>query len=234
VYDPRPDEGLLLQFARLQRHPAVPYVLPFLIFIALLALQQFVPVPVWLRFVLPIAAILSVSRPLLAAGPSRPLQSAAFGVLIFLIWVVPDVIAPSWHHSFLFNNPVMGHPAGNTPPESKGDPLFLLFRILISVIAVPVLEELFWRGWLMRWLIDGNHFERVPLGAYAPVAFWAVALLFASEHGSFWDVGLIAGVGFNWWLVKTRSLWNCIVAHAVTNGLLAAYVVVAGQWQYWL
>jgi CAAX prenyl protease-like protein len=218
----------------LRRHPAVPYVLPFLIFIGLLALQKAVPVPVWLRFAISLLAILAVSREPLRGRPSKPLASVLIGIAVFILWVGPDRISPNWHHAILFDNPIVGHPAGNTPPASKNDPLFLLFRVAISVIAVPILEELFWRGWLMRWAIGGKSFAQTPLGTYAPAAFWITALLFASEHGSFWDVGLAAGIVYNWWMIRTRNLWDCIIAHAVTNGILAAYVIAAGQWQYWL
>jgi CAAX prenyl protease-like protein len=218
----------------LRQHPAIPYILPFGVFIGLLVLQQVLPVPAPIRFVLSIAAILAVSRNPLREKPSAPLLSILLGLAVFAIWVGPDVLSSTWRQSILFNNPVAGHPAGNTPPASQHDPVFLFFRIATSVIAVPILEELFWRGWLMRWLIDSNHFERIPLGAYAPLAFWATAALFASEHGSFWDVGLITGIIYNWWMIRTRNLWDCIIAHAVTNAALAAYVVLAGQWQYWL
>ena len=180
------------------------------------------------------AAILAVSLPVLKGRPSKPLLSLLVGVLVFVIWIGPDVISPSWRHSVLFDNSVIGHPAGNTPPDSKNDGVFLLFRIAVSVVAVPILEELFWRGWLMRWIIEPNHFERLPLGAYTPMAFWLVAVLFASEHGSFWDVGLLAGIIYNWWMVRNRNLWDCIIAHAVTNGVLAAWVVMGNHWQYWL
>jgi CAAX prenyl protease-like protein len=218
------------------KHPAIPYVLPFGVFMAMLALNQALPVPVpaWVRFFICMLAIVVVSRPALRGGPSKPLQSILLGVAVFVIWVGPDYLFPNWHHFVLFENGVVGHPAGNTPPASKNDPVFLLFRILISVVAVPILEELFWRGWLMRWLIDGNAFEKVALGTFAPMAFWVTAALFASEHGSFWDVGLITGIIFNWWMIRTRNMWDCILTHAVTNGVLAAYVVLAGQWQYWL
>ncbi|HEY3826576.1 MAG TPA: CAAX prenyl protease-related protein, partial [Bryobacteraceae bacterium] len=218
----------------MRRYPAVPWILPFVVFIGLLALQQAVPVPAWLRFVVSMAAILAVSRPPLRGGPSKPLLSILVGVAVFVIWVGPDFLVPNWHHFILFDNPIMGHPAGNTPPASKNDPVFLIFRIAISVIAVPILEELFWRGWLMRWIIDSNNFERVPLGTFQLAAFWLVAVLFASEHGSFWDVGLAAGIVYNWWMIRTRNVWDCIIAHAVTNGILAAWVIGAGQWQYWL
>jgi uncharacterized protein len=218
----------------LRRHAAIPWVLPFAIFIALLAIQQAVAIPAWLRFTVSIAAILAVSLVPLRGGPSKPFLSILIGIAVFVIWVAPDRIAPNWHHFILFDNAIVGHPAGNTPPASKNDPIFLIFRIAISVIAVPILEELFWRGWLMRWLIDSKDFERVPLGTFAPAAFWLTALLFASEHGSFWDVGFAAGIVYNWWMIRTRNIWDCILAHAVTNGVLAAYVIGAGQWQYWL
>jgi CAAX prenyl protease-like protein len=88
------------------------------------------------------------------------------------------------------------------------------------------------RGWLMRWLIRGD-FQSVPLGAYTRSSFWITALLFASEHGPFWEVGLAAGVAYNWWMVRTKSLGDCIVAHAVTNAVLSAYVVFTDRWEYW-
>ena len=200
----------------------------------MLALQKYVPIPAPVRFLVSIAAILAVSREPLRGRPSSPLLSILLGLGVFAIWIGPDAIAPAWRTSVLFNNPVVGQPAGNTPPALKNDFLFLFFRIAISVIAVPILEELFWRGWLMRWLIDGDDFLRVPLGKYTPMAFWVTALLFAAEHGSFWDVGLITGAIYNWWMVRNRNIWDCIVSHAVTNGALAAWVVGAGQWQYWL
>jgi membrane protease YdiL (CAAX protease family) len=31
-------------------------------------------------------------------------------------------------------------------------------------------------------------------------------------------------------MVRTRSLWACVVAHGVTNLLLGLYVVYSGDW----
>jgi hypothetical protein len=58
--------------------------------------------------------------------------------------------------------------------------------------------------------------------------------LFASEHGSYWEVGLAAGIVYNWWMLRTRSLADCMLAHAVTNGALSAFVIATGAWRYWL
>ena len=221
----------------LRRHPAippsVPWVLPFGVFILMLAIQPYLPLPAPVRFLISMAAIFAVSREPLRARPSSPLLSILLGLAVFAVWIGPDVIAPAWRTSILFNNPVVGHPAGNTPPDLKNDAIFLSFRIAISVIAVPILEELFWRGWLMRWLISPR-FETIPLGTWSAPAFWIVALLFASEHGPYWDVGLAAGVVYNWWMVRTSSLGDLIAAHAVTNACLSAYVVWSGRWEYWL
>ncbi len=210
------------------------YTLPFALFIALLALQQATPVPGWLRFDLCVIAIMAVSRKVLQQDKlRRPLESILLGLAVFAIWVGPDFFFPAWHQHWLFSNGIMGHPAASTTVADQGRVEFQIMRALLSVIAVPVLEELFWRGWLMRWLID-QPFTKVPLGKYQTQAFWIVAALFASEHGSYWDVGLITGVIYNWWMVRTRSLWSCILMHAVTNAALAWYVITQGKWQYWL
>ena len=74
----------------------------------------------------------------------------------------------------------------------------------------------------------------MKLGTYARSAFWIVALLFAAEHGPYWDVGLAAGILFNYWMIRTRSLGDLILSHAVANFALCAYVIAAGKWQYWL
>ncbi len=211
---------------------ALPYIAPFALFILILALQSVVAMPQWVRFAVPMIAILTVSRRVLSFKLVRPVASVLVGIAVFVIWVGPEMLFPGYHQFGLFSNSVMGH-INNVRPANHADPLFLTFRILVTAVAVPILEELFWRGWLMRWLIDRD-FERVPLGAYNTQAFLIVAVLFASEHGPFWDVGLVTGLIFNWWMVRTKSLWDCILMHAVTNAFLAWYVLAYGQWQYWL
>jgi CAAX prenyl protease-like protein len=207
--------------------------LPFAIFMGFLAVNPVFPVPQWARFVLEAGVIAAVSRQALAARPTRVAWSILLGVAVFAIWIGPDQIYPAYRSLPLFSNAVTGHAIATTTLPQRHNAFFLTFRILNSVMAIPILEELFWRGFLMRWLI-GRDFRTVPLGAWSAEAFWIVALLFASEHGPYWDVGLIAGVIYNWWMLRTRNLWDCIIAHAVTNACLAAWVIGAGQWQYWM
>jgi CAAX prenyl protease-like protein len=172
-----------------------------------------------------------VSRPVLPRGAKQALASVSVGIAVFLIWIGPDVLF-GYRHSWLFANSITGEPVSSAPEALKKSALFICCRLFGCVVVVPILEELFWRGWLMRRLIKQN-FESVPLGTYAPWAFWIVAVLFASEHGPYWEVGLAAGIAYNWWMIRSKSLADCMVAHAVTNALLSIYVLTTGHWEYW-
>jgi len=220
----------------LRRYPSLPYTLPFAAFVGLMALEKHTNAPMIsfypLRFVVVLSVLLLLSRHVISFKFSRPALGITLGIVVFLIWVGPDAFWGYRHH-WLFENAVTGAAVSSLPQGQRGSWGFILIRVLGSTLLVPVLEELFWRGWMMRWLINVD-FRKVPLGAYTPASFWLVAVLFASEHGPYWEVGLITGVLYNWWLIRTRNLADCILAHAVTNGCLAGYVLFTNQWQYWL
>jgi CAAX prenyl protease-like protein len=184
------------------------------------------------RTVVVAALLWRFSRRVIDLRAGRPLASALVGLAVFAIWISPGLLYPGYREHWLFTAPLLrGGPA--PLPEARASAVFLLFRIVGSVLVVPIAEETFWRGWMMRWLIS-PHFEEVAPGAYNARAFWITAALFASEHGAYWDVGLAAGIAFNWWMIRTRKLGDCILAHAVTNAALAAWVLAAGKWEYWL
>jgi CAAX prenyl protease-like protein len=183
------------------------------------------------RVALTLAVLLLVSRRNLELRLARPVASIGIGLGVFAVWIGPDALF-GYRHYWLFENAITGVVGVALPADLQRSAAFLLTRAAGSTLLVPVIEELFWRGWLMRWLIDHN-FQSVPLGAYLPSAFWITAVLFAAEHGPYWEVGLAAGVVYNWWMIRTKSLADCILAHAVTNGALAIYVVAAGAWRYW-
>ena len=224
------------QSADPRRHATAAYIAPFLAFVAIMAVERMIPLPPqWLypvRFLIVSALIGVLSWPYLSFRPSAPLASIAIGVAVFVVWVAPDVLFGYRHH-WLFDNSITGSATSSLAPHLKANLGFMLLRSVSSAVMIPILEELFWRGWMMRWLIH-HDFLSVPLGKYVPSAFWIVALLFASEHGPYWEVGLAAGIVYNWWIIRTRNLADCILAHGVTNAVLSAYVVVTGQWQYWL
>ena len=186
-----------------------------------------------IRVVVVTGVLLLWSRPLIHFKPSRPVASVALGLFVFLVWVAPDLLWPGYRAHWLFQNPVTGAAASSVAEHHRTSGAFLVWRLAGLVLLVPVIEELFWRAWLMRYIMSRD-FERIPLGAYSAASFWITALLFASEHGPYWDVGLAAGIAFNWWMIRTRNLADCILAHAVTNACLGAYVLAFSKWEYLL
>jgi len=184
------------------------------------------------RILATLSVLIFFSRSWIPLRPSHPFASIFLGVAVFAIWIAPDLLFGYRNH-FLFNNPLTGGVTTAFPAEYTHNAGFLTLRAAASALLVPIIEELFWRSWLMRHLIRQD-FLAVPLGTYQTGAFWITAVLFASEHAAYWEVGLAAGILYNWWLIRTRNLADCILAHAVTNAVLAAYVISGGHWQYWL
>lgn len=213
------------------------YIAPFVVFLAFLGIKNILPFgPGFeypLRVIVVSAAIIVFSRHIIPMRAASPIKSTFWGLAIFIIWIIPDFIWPSYRSHWLFQNSLTGTVASSLPENIRANAAFLIFRIFGTAIVVPIIEELFWRGWLMRYIIN-REFQTIKLGAYSALSFWLTAVLFASEHGPFWDVGLLAGIMFNFWIIRTRNLADCILAHAVANGCLAAYVILQHQWQYWL
>ncbi len=183
------------------------------------------------RAVATFAALLVFSRPVLKLRPAAWLGSIGLGVAVFAVWIAPGLIFDGYRHHWLFENALTGF-RGGPAQAAPSSVAWTVVRVFGSALVIPAAEELFWRGWLMRWLISPR-FQTVPPGTYRAGAFWLTAILFASEHGAYWDVGLAAGLAYNWWMVRTKSLADCILAHAVTNACLAAYVLAFADFQYW-
>lgn len=219
-----------------REYPSLRYVTPFALFLVFLTVFPRLPLdPLWeapLRVLL-LSAVCLVCWPReITLWPRRSWASLAIGAGVFLLWIAPDVLVPGYRNLPLFANAIVGHAHSSLQPAALHSSWALGWRAARAVVVVPVVEELFWRAWLMRWLISSD-FRRVPLGAYSPLSFWLTAVLFASEHGPYWDVGLLSGIIYNWWMLRSKSVADCILMHAVTNALLSAYVITRAQWQYW-
>ena len=121
-------------------------------------------------------------------------------------------------------------------PWSEGGPstaqlLFVLVRILELTLIVPVVEEFFWRGFLSRYLIS-EQFQLVGEGTFTRLSFLSVTVIFALMHTEILAaLAWCALINFLYW--HTRNIWSCVVMHGVTNGLLAVYILLTGNWQLW-
>lgn len=212
-------------------------MVPFAVFMLFLAAQRVISLPAVidgpLRLVLLSGVLYIFSRRVIDLHATALVASSLVGIAVFILWILPDVLFPQYRQHWLLQNDITGHLSSSLAATDRLDPLVLASRTLRAVVLVPIIEELFWRAWLIRWLISPK-FERIRLGTYQAQSFWITAAMFASEHGPFWDVGLIAGIAYNWWMVRTRSLGDCILAHAVTNACLCGYILATHRWEYWL
>ena len=144
------------------------------------------------------------------------------GVLVFIAWVNLNA---SWM--------VLGDIKTTFNPYD-GDALnwsLVFFRLTGAALVVPLMEELFWRSFLMRWLVDSN-FLAVSPQRISVYALLVSSALFAVEH-DLWFAGLIAGLVYGLLYIRSGNLWLSILAHVVTNGMLGCWVLYTGGWHYW-
>lgn len=158
----------------------------------------------------------------LLRGPTSALVFLA-GLATFAIWISLDSTLSVTGAPTGFNSALL--------PEGPVRLLMTATRVAGAVLVVPLMEELFWRSFLLRYLIDAD-FESVPLGRFTWNSFLATTVLFGLEHHLFL-AGMAAGAIYNLVLYRTRSLAQCVFAHAVTNLALAVYVLCTGKWHFW-
>ena len=151
------------------------------------------------------------------------LLAVAVGLVVFALWISLD--AP-WMR--------VGEPtAAFVPLDAQGQPMWPLIAVrwVGAALLVPVMEELFWRSFLMRWLEHGSFESVVPQS----VSLRAVVLstfVFTLAH-TLWLGAVVAGLAYAWLYRRTGKLWVPVIAHAVTNGVLGAWVVMTGNWAFW-
>jgi CAAX prenyl protease-like protein len=176
----------------------------------------------------------------------RPLNglwlAVLLGVLGIAVWIAPGFLATQFRMnpgvlSFLgFKSRTNGFdPTLLTVSGGTLYWLVVLARFVRLVIAVPLAEEIFWRGFLMRYLVnpDGD-FWQVRFGTFHWKSLTIVTALFVAAHSAADYAGAaIFGVLMYFLAVRTKSLAACVLMHAVANLLLGLYVLKTQQWGYW-
>ena len=225
------------------RPPWLPYAAPMATFVVLTSVEGYLPksgdgphpiyYPVFyaIKLLIVVVAIWlgrSTLRDLLPWPGWKSIGLAiGLGLLVTALWVGLDGLYPVYRDSGKraefnpFTLPVAGRWA------------FLAVRLLGLVLVVPLFEELFWRSFVVRWIIDPDSFLKVPIGRVTPVAAAVTAGLFAVEHPAEWLPGLIAGGLWAWLLSQSKSVSACFVSHAVANLSLGIYVLTTGSWKFW-
>lgn len=159
----------------------------------------------------------------LAGRPVLSWEAVGIGVVAYVLWIGISALTDPY--------------APEAPPEALsqlGPPLaavWILGRLLGSIVVAPIVEELAFRGFLLRRMI-GSEFDRVPYEKWSWVAVLGSSLVFAAFHQQ-WIGGFAAGVLYAYAQRRRGLLSDAIVAHGVTNALISAQVLGAGHWSLW-
>ena len=98
---------------------------------------------------------------------------------------------------------------------------------------MPVVEELFWRAFLLRALIDWHNFDRIPLARFTWVSFLGTSLISTFQHPDNWGVSILCWMAFNAVFYWTRSILCLVLLHGVTNLILYLIVLRVDDWSFW-
>jgi len=221
----------------LRHSPAISRALPFALYIAFLALGPalggLLPDARWLYAlqvgVVSIALVAYRGHYAELSWPTRPcldltsmVLATIVGMAVFLAWINLDVPLLAF-----------GHGNGFRPLTDNGslDWGLVVVRIFGAALVVPIMEELFWRSLVMRW-IDNSDFLSVTPGMVGVRSVMLSSLVFGFEH-SLWFAGILAGLAYAWLYRRNGNLWIPVVAHGVTNLLLGIWVVATSNWSFW-
>lgn len=219
----------------------LPYAVPIFAYVTLGGIEGYLPQvdghpsPVWYPIAYTIRVVIVAAlawhyratwkdlRP--APGPLGLLLAIACGLVVTALWIGLDGLYPGL--------PMMGQRASfdptTMPPSWRM--VFYAARLTGLVLVVPLIEELFWRSFLIRWLIEPD-FRRVPIGRVTLMSAGVTSVLFALAHPE-WLPALLTGLLWAWLLHRTKSLSACAISHVVANLALGLYVIRYSAWKFW-
>ena len=187
-----------------------------------------------------VGAMLWFLRKHYTLAPWRGLGLASFlAVLGIAVWVLPASLfhegQPGWYEWLGIAKRDVGFDPGVFPPHSNAWWTTVFLRFFRMVVIVPLVEELFWRGFLMRYVQAGERdFRSVPLGQHSWRSYWIVTLAVTAIHQPSDYLGAFVWGSLVYWLaVRTKSLGACVFMHAVGNLLLGLWIMKTGQWGFW-
>lgn len=216
------------------RQPWLPYAVPLILFVLLSSVEASLGVGLY-----PVAYAVKILVVTVGAYLAREvwadvrphsrelLPAMLIGIGVCVLWVGLDRW-PGYPH--------LGTRQAYNPFEAIGDPglrtLFLAVRFFGLVLLVPLIEELFWRDFLLRFLSTREDFRGRAPHQFTLEAAAISGAAFAFSHPE-WLAGAVTAAAYTGLLAWRKSVFACVVAHATTNLCLGLYVLQSGEWKYW-
>ncbi|MBI5863509.1 MAG: CPBP family intramembrane metalloprotease [Planctomycetes bacterium] len=238
--------------SRLDRHlrlyPEHALIAPLFAYLILLALlsfrepigEQWVWVLNLIRGVGGMFVVWIVRKHLPAWGKPHVLLAFLAGVACAALWVVVHKVALSAGITHPFWPVLFGKakPPEEINPFGMGLPTWVVWanivtRIGVATTTVAVVEELFWRAFLLRVLIDWERFHEVPIGKFTWRSFLVSSAVSIMEHPQHWVTSITCWFAFNGLMYWKRSILFLVLVHGFTNLVLYIYVVAYRDWIFW-
>jgi exosortase E/protease (VPEID-CTERM system) len=178
------------------------------------------PVDGWYgaRIAASVGVLLLVRRSLPAPSFAWSWVAAFIGLAVGTAWV-------AWGSG---TGSALGDALRVLPPLDRA--VWLAVRITGSVLVIPLVEELAFRGFLLPWLVSPD-FEKVSPRAWTWSAVLLSSLAFGAIH-EHWVLGTLAGVLFAAARLRRGRLSDAVLAHAVANAVVAIGAL-SGRWGLW-
>lgn len=243
-------EGWLDRLAR--NRPDLPLIAPILIYLLLLWPRDSAILPYevrWLanliRGVGGLGVVWLLRRHMPPWGRSHWPLAAGVGVLVAAGWYYGQYLLDYLGVPHRIPLPFF---AGDTTPVDPRDKLgtgglfwfTVVTRIAVASTTVAVVEELFWRAFLLRAMINWSSFEKVPLGAFTWFSFVGTALISTLEHPDNWAISVPCWLAFNLLMYWKKSVLFLVFVHGFTNLFLYIWVILntvywhdASAWMFW-
>ncbi len=230
-----------------RREPRLPTMAPYMVYLFLLMFaERFPPELYFLAVIIHIAvagySVYLFRRHLPRWGRMHLLPAIVVGLFAAWLWVAGQhwlngITIGGFNLGDTLPLPLAGSGKIVDPHETYGSgTLFwvhVIFKITRAITIVPIVEELFWRGFILRAFINWDRFDEVPLAKFTLFSFIASSLLSVLQHPSNWGVSIACWMVFNALFYWKKSLLCLMITHGVTNLALYIYVVRAGDWQFW-
>ena len=226
--------------------PSAPLVIPYFAYLILLMANdavptKYLPVAIAVHTVIGLYVVWMFRRRLPAMG--RPYWGLAIvaGLLAALGWVVGQHVLNGIHvGDYALGDRLYLWPGERKivdPHETYGSGAwfasYATMKIVRACTVVPIVEELFWRGFILRIFVSWNRPHQVPFGTFTWFSFLGSSLISTLQHPDNWGVSIGCWMFFNALFIWRRSFWLLTITHAVTNLALYLYVLRAGDWQFW-
>lgn len=171
------------------------------------------------------------------------LAAVVFGAIGIGFWLLPTVLYDHWGLTGKTGG-ILGLLGVDDRRDGFDPSIFqspaawwtvVLLRFLRAVVVVALVEEIFWRGFLMRFVCDweGDYWKQ-PFGRAHWKSYLIVTGMFMAAHAPVDYAGAFVYGSLTYlFCIWSKNLGACVIMHAAANLLMCLYIMATGKYGLW-